>query len=84
MGKKEKLLLSVTSGKQDKNILFADLCRLLEEIGFDSRTSGSHHMYYKDGVPELPNIQPDGDMAKPYQVKQVRELIKKYDLGVKK
>lgn len=33
-------------------------------------------------MPERINIQPKGNKAKPYQVKQVRELIKKYKLEV--
>jgi hypothetical protein len=31
---------------------------------------------------EIVNLQPRGGMAKPYQVKQVRELITRYQLGV--
>jgi hypothetical protein len=34
-----------------------------------------------DGVDDILNIQPSGNKAKPYQVKQVRELILKYQLG---
>jgi len=84
MGRKDKLLLSVMSGKQDKSILFADLCKLLDIIEFEKRINGSHHIYYKEKITELLNLQPDGNLAKPYQVKQVRELIKKYNLGAKK
>jgi hypothetical protein len=35
----------------------------------------------KDGVKEILNLQPKGSKAKPYQVKQVRNLIIKYRLG---
>ncbi|MCL2224569.1 MAG: hypothetical protein FWB96_06340 [Defluviitaleaceae bacterium] len=42
---------------------------------------GSHHIYYKDGVTEIINIQPNGNKAKDYQVKQVRNIILKYKLG---
>ena len=48
MSKKEKLFASVTSGKQDNGILFTNLCKLLDIIGFDGRINGSHHIYYKD------------------------------------
>ena len=84
MSKKDKLLISVISGKQDKNILFTDLCNLLDIIGLDSRISSSHHIYYKENIIEILNLQPDGKLAKPYQVKQVREFILKYGLGGKK
>ena len=36
-----------------------------------------------DGVEEILNLQPKGAKAKPYQVKQVRNLILKYKLGEK-
>jgi hypothetical protein len=32
---------------------------------------------------EIINIQPDGSKAKPYQVKQIREIIVKYKLEEK-
>jgi len=80
MKKKNKHLGPIMSGKQDKNTLFAELCRALETMGFDLRVNGSHHIYTKEGIPEILNVQPDDNMAKPYQVKQVRELIKKYNL----
>jgi hypothetical protein len=35
----------------------------------------------KDGVKEILNLQPKGNKAKPYQVKQVRNVILKYKLG---
>ena len=83
MSKKDKLLSSVMSGKKDKNILFTDLCRLLNFLGLDYRISGSHHIFYKENIIEILNIQPDGKLSKPYQVKQVREFILEYGLGGK-
>jgi len=53
-------------------------------FGFESRISGSHHIFRKSGIPEMINIQEDGDKAKPYQVKQVREIIVKYKLMERK
>jgi hypothetical protein len=44
---------------------------------------GSHKIYYKDGVVEIVNVQPRGGGAKPYQVKQVRELLLKYKIEIK-
>ncbi len=49
-------------------------------MGFQMRVNGSHHIFVKDGIPEIINIQSVNDKAKPYQVKQVRELIIKYKL----
>ena len=81
MGQYEKLLLSILSGTRDKNLLFSDLRTVLERLGFQCRIKGDHFIYTKDGIEEIVNIQPMGNMAKPYQVKQVREIILKYRLG---
>ncbi len=81
MSQYEKLLFSILSGTQDKNITFADLCKVLERCGFDCRIKGDHFIFTKDDVVEIINIQPNGKMAKPYQVKQVRGIIVKYHLG---
>jgi hypothetical protein len=41
------------------------------------RARGSHHIFTRDGVPEILNLQPKGSEAKPYQVKQVRNVTLK-------
>jgi len=46
------------------------------------RGKGSHRIYYKDGVVEIINVQPRNGKAKPYQVKQVRELLLKYKINI--
>jgi predicted RNA binding protein YcfA (HicA-like mRNA interferase family) len=81
MSQYEKLLAAILCGTRDKNIQFAELCAVLERLGFDCRIRGDHFIYTMDGVDEIINIQPNGNQAKPYQVKQVRELILKYRLG---
>ena len=81
MSQYEKLLLSVLSGTKDKSILFADLRAVLNRLGFQCRIKGDHFIYTKDGVEEIINIQPTGSKAKPYQVKQIRNIILKYQLG---
>jgi predicted RNA binding protein YcfA (HicA-like mRNA interferase family) len=80
MSKIQKVILSVLLGKSDRNIDFVDLQRILEHVGFQCRIKGSHHIYYKEGIVEIINIQPEGTKAKAYQVKQVRELLIKYKL----
>ena len=81
MNPDKKLLLSVMSGTKDSNLLFSDLQNLLAQLGFDYRVKGDHFIYTKDGVEEIINIQPVGNKAKAYQVKQVRNLIIKYQMG---
>ena len=82
MSKFEKLLAKILSGTSDRNIDFEDLRKLLLRLGFNERIKGSHHIYFKDGVDEIINLQPIDNIAKAYQVKQVRELIIKYKMGV--
>lgn len=81
MSQYEKLLIAVLSGRRDSNIAFSDLQKLLELLGFSVRVKGDHFIYWQDGIEEILNIQPDGSKAKPYQVKQVRNIILKYKLG---
>lgn len=81
MTKKSKLINKILSGKADQNIPFDELVKVLELLNFESRIKGSHHIFYKDEVDEIINIQAKKDnKAKAYQVKQVRDLIHKYNL----
>lgn len=83
MGKVDKTLTKVLRGASDANVPFDDLCHLLHALGFDLRIKGSHHIFTKDNVKEILNLQPKGKMAKPYQVKQVRTVILHYRLGAR-
>lgn len=83
MGKFEKLLTKILQGKSDANIQFDKLCSLLKYLGFNERIRGSHHIFTRDDIEEILNIQPKGNMAKIYQVKQIRNVILKYKLGEK-
>jgi hypothetical protein len=69
------------SGTADRSVRFRDLTALLQRLGFDERAHGDHHIFARDGVDEIINLQPKGNRSKPYQVKQVRQLILKYRLG---
>ena len=81
MGKFDKLIVKLLFGSADKNFDFNDLVKILQSLGFHMRNgSGSHHIFVKKDVDEIINIQPKNNRAKPYQVKQVRELIIKYKL----
>ena len=60
-----------------------DLGDILKIFGFAMRVRGSHHIFRKQGIIEKINLQQDGNKAKPYQVKQVRNIIIKYQLGGK-
>ncbi|HUL37082.1 MAG TPA: type II toxin-antitoxin system HicA family toxin [Thermodesulfobacteriota bacterium] len=75
-----KVLERVLSGRADANIRFDDLRNLLTWLSFHERSRGSHHIFVREGVEELINLQREGNMAKPYQVRQVRTTINKYEL----
>lgn len=65
-----------------KRCRFEELCYLLKRLGFDERVRGSHHIFTRERVEEILNLQARRDgKAKPYQVKQVREVIVKHKLG---
>lgn len=81
MGKLEKILDQILRGGSDQNIAFDDLIYLLESLGFERRIKGSHHLFSKEGVNEIINIQPTGSKAKPYQIKQVRGIVVEYKLA---
>lgn len=80
MSKFDKLILKLLMANSDKNFEFNDLVKILMNVSFDLRIKGSHHIFTKEGVEEIINIQPIDGKAKPYQVKQVRELLLKYKL----
>jgi hypothetical protein len=48
---------------------------------FEERIKGDHHIFTKNDVEEIVNLQPKGSKSKPYQVKQIRNVILKYKLG---
>jgi len=81
MGKLDTILDRILRGTSDANIRFMDLCRLLRHLGFQERVNGSHHVWTREAIEEILNLQPKGSLAKPYQVRQVRNVILKYRLA---
>lgn len=81
MGKHDRLLEQILRGTSDTNIGFDELRGLLLWLGFEQRIRGSHHLFTKPGVAEKINLQRDDGKAKPYQVRQVRNVIIQYQLG---
>ncbi|MBM4325737.1 MAG: type II toxin-antitoxin system HicA family toxin [Deltaproteobacteria bacterium] len=82
MSEHDKLLMRILRGTGDTDIPFDCMRGLLRILGFEERVRGSHHIFSKEGVEEIINLQPKaGGKAKPYQVKQVRQIILKYRLG---
>jgi len=81
VGKHDKTKQDVLSGTANANIRFDELCALLSHLGFKERIKGSHRIFSKTGVHEIVNLQPNSDgKAKPYQVRQARAIIMRYNL----
>jgi predicted RNA binding protein YcfA (HicA-like mRNA interferase family) len=77
--KKRKLIQKLLSSS--KNIRFGEACACAEAFGFRlSRISGSHYIYVHPEIPELMNLQKVGGKAKTYQVKQLLQIIERYNL----
>jgi hypothetical protein len=71
----------VLSRTADASIRFDELRGLLLHLGFDERIRGSHHIFTRDDVDDILNLQARRSQAKPYQVKQVRRILFRYKLG---
>jgi predicted RNA binding protein YcfA (HicA-like mRNA interferase family) len=81
VSRKTKLRERIVSG-EPKNIDFTELCTFLQQTGFSMRQGGgSHHTFHKLEVQEIIDLQPKSDgKAKPYQVRQVRDIVERYQL----
>lgn len=75
------MLEKVLSGLSDQNIRFEELRKLLLASGFQERIKGEHHIYTKQNIAEIINLQPlNNGKAKAYQVRQVRNLFLQYKI----
>lgn len=65
------------------NLRFEKACALARSFGFHlSRVSGSHHIFGHQNVRELLNLQDVRGKAKPYQVRQLLQLVERYNLSL--
>ncbi|MAX59315.1 MAG: toxin HicA [Chloroflexi bacterium] len=76
----DRLIRRILSGSFCRNLRFDELRQLLLHLGFEERTRGSHYIFVKVGVEERHHHQRDDGQAKPYQVRQVRSVILKYQI----
>jgi predicted RNA binding protein YcfA (HicA-like mRNA interferase family) len=76
---KRELLRKLLSGS--KNIRFSEATACAEAFGFRlSRINGSHHIFVHPKIPELINLQNVAGKAKPYQIKQLLQIIERHHL----
>jgi predicted RNA binding protein YcfA (HicA-like mRNA interferase family) len=81
MARAHKILEQILRGDADANIPFSSMVQLLRQLGFHERIKGSHHIFSREGITEILNLQRQGNKCKPYQVKQVRNVILNYSLA---
>ncbi len=80
MSKIRKILLRFNSGNL-QNTKFSEVKLILDAYGFTlARVSGSHHIYTHKDIAEIINIQKVGNEAKPYQIRQILQLIERHNL----
>ena len=77
---RRKLIARILQGRADNNIPFSSVCSLLRSLGFTEHIEGSHHIFTRDDIVEIINIQPDKGQMKAYQVGQIRKLFKQYGI----
>jgi hypothetical protein len=75
VSREEKLLERLRDFHRDNNWEFDELCKLLLKLGFEMRISGSHHFFRRAGISAIINLQPRNNRAKPYQVRQARQVL---------
>ena len=80
MARHERLYQHILLRRSDANVSFSELCQLMKHLGFNERVKGDHHIFSQPGIEEILNLQPRGSDAKPYQVKQVRDIVLKFGL----
>ena len=79
MSKRRKILAKILAGS--RNVAFNDVVRLVEGFGFRlSRVSGSHYIFVHPSITELLNLQNVNGHAKPYQIRQLMDLVERYNL----
>lgn len=76
---KQKLLAKALTGS--KNLRFTEAIALAKAFGYRlARTKGSHHILVHPKIKELINLQEVGGKAKPYQVRQLLDIVERYNL----
>ena len=82
MSKADKTLEKILSGNADANIRFDDVLSLMPRLGFRLRIRGSHHIFTRPGIEVLIDLQPVHGKCKPYQVRQIRDVLIKFNIAL--
>jgi hypothetical protein len=77
MSRQDKLIAGLRNSPKD--VRFEDACKIAEMLGFRCKGGqGSHHAYQRAGEPVLLNFQDRNGRIKPYQARQLLEMVDKY------
>ena len=78
MSRRDKLVRAVRSNPRD--VRFDDACKIAEMLGFVHKGGkGSHRVFARRGEPVALNFQDRNGKIKPYQARQLIEMIEKYE-----
>jgi len=78
-----KRLLERLRAGHVQNVRFTDLLDLAKGLGFElDRVRGSHHILRHPAIRRSMNLQEDNRQAKPYQIRQLLDLGKRYNLSL--
>ena len=83
MDKLKKIQADILQGHKESNIRFSDLQKLLVAMGGRERVKGDHFIYSFAEIEAIINIQPDGKLAKAYQIRQIRKFILENNLLIR-
>ena len=80
---KEKAIRYIDKWRENrKNVRFIDLLQVASAFGFKFKgRKGSHVVYSRCDLKKILTFQDEGGKAKPYQVKQLIDLVDKYNLA---
>jgi hypothetical protein len=80
MTKRDKRIAALLANP--KTVRFEDACRMAESLGFKCQGGqGSHRTFGRVGEPSLLNFQNRAGYIKPYQARQLIEMVEKYEPG---
>jgi CHASE1-domain containing sensor protein len=73
-----KLLAAIRNNPKD--VRFADACKAARWLGFVGRAAkGDHHVFQRPGEATALNFQNRKGRIKPYQARQLIEMMNKYE-----
>ena len=78
MSRSEKLLARLRNSLN--GVRFEEACKVAESLGFQRKGGqGSHRTYAREDEPLLLNFQNRGGFIKPYQARQLLNMVEKYE-----